>query len=247
MIEFPLDLVAPVTSALTRLKRVEHPASRYLLLRGRGLLHYARRGHSVRRRIIEAYLAASDEPCLHFGAGPKRIEGWLNSDLIAGDVYLDLGRPLPFPDGGLAYMFGEHVFGCLSEPQAMAMLSEAHRVLRPGGVLRLTTPDLEKLIALYRDENPVVRRDDYIRYLEEETGKPARRRAQMLNDLLRLWSIRYTYDEEDLVAKLREAGFVEVQRVEPGESAHAALKGVERHGDPWVNRAEALCIEATRP
>jgi len=235
------------SAALTRLKRVEHPAFRYALLRGRGLLHYARRGHGVRRRTIQAHLAGSDEPRLHIGAGPNRLGGWLNSDLIAGDVYIDLCKPLPLPDGGLAYMFGEHVIGHLSEGHAVAVLSEAHRVLRPGGVLRLTTPDLAKLIALYADANPAVRRDAYTRHLEETTGKPARRPAQMLNDLLRLWGIRYTYDEEDLVAKLREAGFIEVQRVEPGESRHSTLRGVERHGDPWVNRAEALCIEATRP
>lgn len=234
------------SAALTRLKRVEDPAARHLLLRGRGLLHYARRGHGVRRRTVEAHLTSTQEPRLHIGAGPKRLEGWLNSDLISGDVYLDLGRPLPLPEASMAFVFGEHVIGSLSEAVGAALMREAHRVLRPGGVLRLTTPDLAKLISLYRDENPVVDRDDFIRFLGEVTGKPDRRPAQMLNDLLRLWGIRYTYDEEDLVAKLCEAGFDEVQRVEPGESRHAALRGVERHGEAWVNRAEGLCVEATR-
>jgi len=121
----------------------------------------------------------------------------------------------------------------------------AHQV-GPGGVVRLTTPDLAKLIALYRDENPIVGLDAYIRFLGEQTGKAGRRPAQMLNDLMRLWGIRYTYDAEDLDAKLRDAGFCDVRRVEPGESEHAALRGVERHGEAWVNRAEALCVEATR-
>ena len=233
-------------AALSRLKRVEDPAARHLLLRGRGLLHYVRRGHAVRRRTIEAHLAQTEEPRLYIGAGPMRLHGWLNSDLIAGDVFLDLGRPLPLPDECLAYMFGEHVIGSLSEAAGAALLREAHRVLRPGGVLRLTTPDLAKLIALYRDENPVVSRQEFTRFLGEITDKPGRRPAQMLNDLLRLWGIRYTYDEEDLVAKLRDAGFAEVQRVEAGASEHAALSGIERHGEAWVNRSESLCVEATR-
>jgi hypothetical protein len=55
------------------------------------------------------------------------------------------------------------------------------------------------------------------------------------------------YDEEDLAAKLRQAGFTRVQRVEPGESDHEALRGLERHGGAaWINRAEAMCLEATR-
>ena len=230
---------------VTRLKRTEHPAGRYVLLRGRGLLNRVQRGHIVRRRAVRRHLE-SPEPSLHIGAGPKRLDGWLNSDLIAGDVHLDLERTLPLPGACLAYVFGEHVIGSLSDQAAMRLLRELHRVLRPGGVLRLTTPDLEKLIAIYRDENPVVTREDYVRYLDEETGEAHATPCQVFNDGVRLWGIRYTYDEEDLTRRLREAGFADIQVVEPGESRHAGLRGLEQHGEPWVNRAEALCVEATR-
>jgi hypothetical protein len=69
----------------------------------------------------------------------------------------------------------------------------------------------------------------------------------VFNDVLRLWGHRYVYDEEDLAHKLTQTGFVDVRRCDPGESNYEALRGLEHHGDPWLNHAEAMCIEAIRP
>ncbi len=235
-----------MTGPLTRLKRTENPVLRLALLRCRGVLQYAARGHGVRRRTVGRYLASTTEPKLHVGAGPTRLDGWLNTDLISGDAYLDLARPLPFADGTFAFAFGEHVIEHLSERVGGALIRELRRVLRPGGVLRLTTPDLRKIIALYEDRNPVIDRDSYARFLAQQTGKPHARPGQLFNDYTRMWGHQWIYDEEDLAARLREAGFAEVHRLETGESAHAALRGLEHHGgSDWVNRAEAMCVEAT--
>ena len=229
------------------LKRTENPTLRYALLRGRGAAHYAARGHVARRRAVRRYLASAPEPKLQLGSGPFRLPGWLNTDLISGDVYLDVAHELPFEDGTFAYVFAEHLIEHIPERTAARMLREVHRVLRPGGVLRLTTPDLRKLIALYEDRNPVIGRDEYARFLGGEVGRDYERPAQIFNDLLRLWGHRHIYDEEDLTGRLREAGFDSVVRCEPGESEHPALRGVERHGAAeWVNRAEAMVLEATR-
>src|SRR5947209_8441778 len=165
---------------IDRLKQTEHPAWRHVLLRGRGALHYATHGHLVRRRVIDEYLASTDEPSLHLGAGPKRISGWLNTDLISGDAYIDIERPLPFADVALAYAFCEHVIGALSETGAGALLRELHRVLRPGGVLRIATPDLQKLIAVYDDHNVAVKRAEYMRFFDEATGKRHETPCQLL-------------------------------------------------------------------
>lgn len=227
-------------------KRTEDPVARLFLLRTRGAMHAVTSGHVVRRRRVARYLSRTAEPRLHIGAGPQTLPGWLDSDLIRGPVHLDLGRPLPLPDASFAYVFGEHVIEHIPEGAGAALLAELHRVLRPGGMLRLTTPDLAKIIALYEDRNPEISREDYMRHMRELTGKPCERPAQLLNDYLRLWGHRHVYDEADLVARLQEAGFTEIVRREPGESPHGALRGIERHGEPWVNRAEAMCLEARR-
>ncbi|MFP5319124.1 MAG: class I SAM-dependent methyltransferase [Acidimicrobiia bacterium] len=229
-----------------RLKGVESPAVREVLLATRGFLHWLVRGHAVRHRVLRGYLDETAEPKLHLGSGSIRLEGWLNADLIAGDVHLNLKRRLPVPDGTFAYVFGEHVIEHLSEAAGQRLLREVRRVLRPGGVLRLTTPDLRKLIDIYEDRSPVVDRDAFGAYLSEITDRPIGRPAQILNAELRLWGHRHIYDQDDLTARLREAGFTSVERCDAGISAHPQLHGLERHGSgPWVNEAEAMSLEAT--
>ena len=236
-----------MSELVERLKRTENPVLRHALLRARGSMHWAGHGHVARRRAVERYLADTAEPKLHIGAGPQRIPGWLDTDLISGEVYVDLGKQLPFADGTFAYAFGEHVIEHLSQATGAALLRELHRVLRPGGVVRLTTPDLQKVISIYEDRNPVVSRDEYAQFLAGQTGKTYDRPSRIFNDYTRLWGHQWIYDEEDLAETLREAGFRDVTRHETGQSEHEALRDLERHGGAeWVNRAEAMCLEAVR-
>ena len=62
---------------------------------------------------------------------------------------------------------------------------------------------------------------------------------------------QFIYSLETLAERLRAAGFTDVRRCEVGESAHAMLRGIERHadavGDGRVVRYETLVVEATRP
>jgi predicted SAM-dependent methyltransferase len=237
-----------MSALVTRLKRTESPSARMAMLRAAATVRYATHGHVVRTGRIRRYLESAEDPKLHLGAGRVRLPGWLNTDLISGDVHLDVGRRLPLPDASFTYAFGEHLIEHLTQKAAGRMLAEVRRVLRPGGVLRLTTPDLRKIVALYEDQNPAVSRGEYAAFLEGVTGKRYEHGSQILNDQLRLWGHRHIYDEEELEAKLREAGFESIQGLSPGDSTHEALRGVESHGGAeWVNRAEAMCLEGTAP
>lgn len=235
-----------MASRIDQLKRDLVRATPDLWLRWHSVPHVLTRGHLARRRVVARHVAATTEPRLQIGAGPLPLTGWLNSDLRCGDIYLDLLRPLPLPDATFAYTYGEHVIEHLTERAGVRLLHELHRVLRPGGIVRLTTPDLRKIIALYDDRNPVISQREYARFLDGITYSEHRRGCQIFNTFMRSWGHRFVYDADELTAKLHEAGFEDVRPQEIGVSEHPLLQGLERHGPSWENAAEAMCFEATR-
>ncbi len=89
---------------------------------------------------------------INLGSGHWKLAGWVNVDIDRGskpDVVADLAAELPFADGAARLMHTEDFIDQLELDQAAAFLRECHRVLARGGVLRVLTPDMQKLAHLY--------------------------------------------------------------------------------------------------
>src|SRR5687768_11548268 len=102
--------------------------------------------------VIESYLSRPGARKLHLGCGGNILGGWLNADLEPNSpdiARIDVTQRLPFEDTCFDYVFSEHLIEHLSYPQGLQLLSESHRVMRPGGRVRISTPDLAFLVGLY--------------------------------------------------------------------------------------------------
>jgi SAM-dependent methyltransferase len=89
---------------------------------------------------------------LNWGCGPTPAAGWLNSDrLRAPDIQVscDIRDGLPLEDDAFDYVVSIHGLQDLPYLDVVPALQELRRVLRPGGVLRLGLPDLDRAIAAY--------------------------------------------------------------------------------------------------
>lgn len=53
--------------------------------------------------------------------------------------------PLPYKDESVEFILGEHVWEHLSGPDGFRLMEECHRILIPGGVLRICVPHLERI------------------------------------------------------------------------------------------------------
>jgi SAM-dependent methyltransferase len=212
------------------------------------------------KRAIDRYLARHAVRRLQLGTGPNVLSGWLNTD-IAPDTYpelrerivfLDATRPFPLGDMTIDYIFSEHQLEHISEAGARSMFSESFRVLRPGGRIRIATPDLSALLQLHA-EKPDPLAEHYLefmtgRFIPKARGNPA---CQVINHMFYAHGHRFIYDFETLSALVADVGFVGIVRCKPGESRDPVLGGLEAHGraigDEDVNRFETMVLEATLP
>src|SRR5579863_5675247 len=123
-----------------------HSVARYAYLAARFAYRPAHTAQALLRRPyqIRNYLRRAGEfTGLQIGAGPHRLAGWLQTDLEPDlrSVYLDATKRFPFADGTFDYIVAEHVIEHVRYEDALKMLHECYRVLKNGGVIRISTPN----------------------------------------------------------------------------------------------------------
>jgi predicted SAM-dependent methyltransferase len=212
--------------------------------RRRELAAERRRLEELRRRDerLLAELAGRRDLLLNVGSSDNELEGWVNLDLRPAErsIQMDATRPWLFADGSARAVNSEHFIEHLSVDEARAYLAEAFRVLRPGGVLRTSTPDLRGLCEAYLAADPAVLD------AHRSHGYEAATHGDMLNNYVYLWDHRHIWDLTSLTLLLEEAGFTDVTPASFNRSTHDLLDGIDRH-DPGPLASLVLCMDALRP
>ncbi len=199
-------------------------------------------GSFVGRWFLSRYPALKNG-YLNLGCGENYEEGYCNADfypfnalrrLMGGkpkrvDWQVDIRYPLKCKDEFFTGIFCEHTFEHVDVWDGHNLLRELHRILRPGGTLRITVPSLEK----------------YVRYYVGETPRPEfeqwKVRGEAIWSLTHAWGHQAVYDAELMTKMLKRAGFSEVtqQTFRSGRDPKLLLDSANRD---W----ETLYMEAVR-
>ena len=173
-----------------------------------------------------------EPPKLHVGAFDAVHDGWLNTDVtphmavarVPGLARLlrRLGRLSD--ERWTAHRVGCHVLEHLTPGEAETALRELHRVLRPGGVVRIAVPDLDRVIGDYDPERP----DDFLEGMLQGRERSTSRH--------RHW---WLYNERSLRDLLERTGFSDVQRRAYREGRCPDVERID-------SRPESLFMEAVR-
>jgi predicted SAM-dependent methyltransferase len=176
---------------------------------------------------------APPRPLIHLGCGSRRVNGWLNVDVIGSEFDLDLaGGHLPWVDASADAFVAQHVIEHLElDMELVPLLTEMRRVLRPDGEVWLSCPDLAAICRSYVDGALDRLIDDRrVRFPDWRfEGVP---HSQIVNDLFTQEGEHVNlFDEELLRWALLQAGFTTVERVREGDLLARFPGFPERHDD----------------
>lgn len=159
--------------------------------------------------------------------------GWTNVDILNVRQHIpkehlfrqwDLRQGIPYPDGSVHAIRCSHLIEHLTLEEAKALLREMFRVLIPGGIARIATPDARVVIRHF------INNDMGFFNAVEQPGEYIQSNLQCEKLSMLLYSLDYShkgvYDYDMLRAYLIEAGFREdrVFRSVPGFSHSEAIQ-----------------------
>ena len=121
----------------------------------------------------------------------------------------DMTQAFPVASQAFSWGYSEHFIEHVTPEQAVAWLMEMRRLIAPGGLLRVTTPDLKKYIDGYCD--PANRffklHTERMEAFTGNKGSVPQRRAWMVNQIFRFFKHQWIYDFDEIVHIGTLAGF----------------------------------------
>lgn len=192
------------------------------------------------------HLSHSNEPFqLRLGES-RRFNGWISTNYqVFCRHLLDATRPFGVSPGA-AFIVIDNVIEHLPLSKGVAMLENIFECLNPGGVLRIATPNLQGIAAMYL--SPEATEFENFRNDFAPHGIKVQYAADLLKATFNHFGHQtgYIYDIDILEGILTNLGFTNVRKYLPGESDIPSLKNVESRiglSDRWGQ----LCLEATKP
>ncbi len=199
-------------------------------------------------KTYEEYKRKHEIKKLHFACHKNILDSWFNIEKEEKEdntPWINVINPLPFEDSSFDYIFLERLLQHYEYEQGLRLLKECFRILKPGGKIRIITPNLDFFIEIYNKK----RKSYHKEYISRYYSGRGKLETFVINNIFRGWAHRFIYDFRTLKSSLEESGFHDIEKYNPNKSYDDNLKNLERKGDITgkdFNKMETLIIEATK-
>lgn len=93
---------------------------------------------------------------LHLGSGDNYREGFINIEgniARKKDMWLDFNNGLPFSNNSVSFVFCCHTLEHFYPEEAIEIIKEINRVLKPGGIARIAVPSFEHALEIIQGKH----------------------------------------------------------------------------------------------
>ena len=166
---------------------------------------------------------------LHLGCGKRHIPGFVHIDAVDYphvDHVATIDNLSFIPDDSVDLIYNCHVLEHFKRRDVERVLREWCRVLKPGGVLRISVPDFSRLCEVYQREGK----------LDLVIGSLFGRQDYLYN-------IHYNvFDFAALSEVLQQAGFVDMRTYDWRQTEHAGIDDFSQAYIPHMDKENGLLI-----
>lgn len=210
----------------------------------------------LNRYQLKRYFLKHPVSRLHVGCGLSILPGWCNVlyernqeygrvKKINGGLFLNFNllNEWPWPKGSVSFVAGAHFIEHIDLNQCLKFVREAYEVLRPGGIIRLSCPDLEVYARHYINDNGGFFRNEQVQKacVFKEARTPSQIFAAKAYDSG--GAHKWFHDYTSLKNVLERAGFVNIQKVGRLEGKVPDLEKLELPD----REIESVYVEAQKP
>jgi SAM-dependent methyltransferase len=186
---------------------------------------------------------------LGLGWAARKIIGHAGNPFPSHVRYVNITKRLPFGDKTVDAVYFSHVLEHLYLDEGRHLLAESHRILKPGGLVRILVPDTEHYINSYLASRATgassacfeLNQNLMFREMESKVGIL----RKLYTSLTDFHSHKFMYDRSYLAECLATAGFSEIQEAAFLQSRIPEIAEVELPGR--VGAGLGFGFEAKRP
>jgi len=177
---------------------------------------------------------------VRFGLLPEFYnEDWPKIRLV------DISKKLPLSDDSVDFVYCSQALEHFEYWQTENILGEMHRILKPGGIVRVSVPDIDKMVQLYLKENKndlseAARNLNLLWWGHEKDVKPGNFLIKLSHRFIR--PHQWHYNKTAMGQLLKKVGFRKVTPRPFRMGQVPGLKGVELE----IHRDHSLFLEAAK-
>ena len=153
--------------------------------------------------------------------------------------WADATARIPLPDGSVEVLYSSHMLEHLDKQDAVRFLREARRVLKPGGTLRVSVPDVGRHVARYLETGDA---DEFIDKMHTCVPRPRSVLGRMREAAVGPRHHQWMYDGRSLAGLLQAEGFRDPVALPPGQTTIVSPEPL----DLYERSDESVYVEARK-